>query len=616
MKPTYLMLVTLLIISLFTGCARNTDHIDSVTPLDRAVWPTAQPPVPTVTPTIFQELSLDDFVESVTPTPTPTQTPVRIVATMASLSELTSTTPEPAAIAEVAPVSFSTADVGPQPLGLLPVTAAQIGQSEVLVRPGPDQSYAAIDKLTDPAEELPLLGLDQSGRWGLVQPARLHAKTGWVNLAQLTTEADLSNASRLTTAWVKSNAVPVRRGPGLFYEQVGSLSINSLLIVHGTNEGRNWLLVQPIGSNNLVWARPQNLTLHLPLAELPIVSAPALEPARPAAVVAAPAAPSQPGLLVIQTSSGGEFMVINEDGSDLRSLTHGLDPALSPDGTQVAFTRWDQGEAGNGTVRIMNVNGTWERVVHEFVKQPKGVAWSPDGSKLVINHQSGGRLTETRACRDADRTPPIEAFDIKLGLNDKLEPRLCWSLPPDPHWQLRVITLADSSIQDIDGGLYAFRPTWDVTEPWRVVADSGRGLVAVDATGQSQGQPLTDNFNDGSPVFAKDGQYLALSASSQRGGGGHDIYRLNRDGSGRVKLTQTPLWVSVQPDAAPQWNHVAPEWSPHGHEIAYLTDRAGRWEIWRMHADGSNQRPMFSEAVNDKLNIQYNFVDERVLSWR
>ena len=92
---------------------------------------------------------------------------------------------------------------------------------------------------------------------------------------------------------------------------------------------------------------------------------------------------------------------------------------------------------------------------------------------------------------------------------------------------------------------------------------------------------------------------------------------MTADGNGRVRLTQTPLWVPVQPDSnGSQWNNVAPVWSPDGSQIAFLTDRTGQWEIWIMNADGSNQHPLFSEDINSQLNINYNFVDERMLSWR
>jgi hypothetical protein len=59
--------------------------------------------------------------------------------------------------------------------------------------------------------------------------------------------------------------------------------------------------------------------------------------------VAAPRAPARTtaarrGLLVFQLTNGGTIYVANPDGSGLRALTTGLDPALSPDGRQVAFT--------------------------------------------------------------------------------------------------------------------------------------------------------------------------------------------------------------------------------------------------------------------------------------
>jgi hypothetical protein len=66
----------------------------------------------------------------------------------------------------------------------------------------------------------------------------------------------------------------------------------------------------------------------------------------------------------------------------------------------------------------------------------------------------------------------------------------------------------------------------------------------------------------------------------------------------------------------PAWNNAAPTWSPDGSQIAFLTDRTGQWEIWLMNADGSNQRPMFSNGVLDGLDLNYAGVDERMLSWQ
>jgi hypothetical protein len=34
-----------------------------------------------------------------------------------------------------------------------------------------------------------------------------------------------------------------------------------------------------------------------------------------------------------------------------------------------------------------------------------------------------------------------------------------------------------------------------------------------------------------------------------------------------------------------------------------------------MNADGSNQRPMFSDAVNEQLDILYSGNDARMLGW-
>ncbi|MFB0547193.1 MAG: TolB family protein [Anaerolineae bacterium] len=65
---------------------------------------------------------------------------------------------------------------------------------------------------------------------------------------------------------------------------------------------------------------------------------------------------------------------------------------------------------------------------------------------------------------------------------------------------------------------------------------------------------------------------------------------MDADGSNRVRLTQEEPFAEQPP------NNVSPAWSPDGRHIAFFTDRNGKWELYVMDADSSNQRPMFETA--------------------
>jgi uncharacterized protein YgiM (DUF1202 family) len=349
------------------------------------------------------------------------------------------TSPVAAAPAPPAPTpsSPSVAVLG----GLAPVATAEPAGDEVVLYRGPAATYEPIVTLRRGDAATILATAHNAPGWLLLQPTTEGRAPGWALAADLTIQGDVSTAPSVTTAWVKSNEVPTRSGPGIAYDRNGTLAINTLVLVAGVDKGRGWALVAPLQGGG-GWVPLNFLRLSGDWADLPELPANALAQRAPASAVAAAPPPTSPrsasasNRLVIQLSSGGDIVVINADGTDLRRLTSGIDPALSNDGRQVAFTRWN---GSDGSVWVINVDGSGERSVLGETRQAKHPAWSPDDGRLVVNFQHGGRLEETDKCVNlitlGDKRPNIpwnvNPNSIKVEIRGRI-PYLCWTLPPDP----------------------------------------------------------------------------------------------------------------------------------------------------------------------------------------
>jgi Tol biopolymer transport system component len=332
-------------------------------------------------------------------------------------------------------------------------------------------------------------------------------------------------------------------------------------------------------------------------------------------VASAQTPPDLTGTIVFQAVSGGPIYAVNADGSNLRGLTTGIDPALSPDGQWVAFTRWETNQNGAlGNLSIINIDGSNERVIMNNVLQPKAPVWSPDGSQITITMQHGGWIAPRENICDWGKPPPA-AYDIKSTTVKGKGTYYCYTLPADPYWGLRVVDVFTGVFEDLPRDDHSFSPAWDPANSWRIVYDGDFGLINLDLN-QKTTWPLTTDIGDHSPVFAPDGSRIAISYRQ------HDhweIYVMNADGNGRIRLTSTPWRVigdqRLRGEEPRQWNNAAPTWSPDGLQIAFLTDRRGSWEIWVMNADGNSPRPLFSTPPAE-ITFHYNGVDERALSWR
>ena len=72
--------------------------------------------------------------------------------------------------------------------------------------------------------------------------------------------------------------------------------------------------------------------------------------------------------------------------------------------------------------------------------------------------------------------------------------------------------------------------------------------------------------------------------------GNQDIWVMNSDGTGAIRLTTDPA-VDTRP-----------VWSPDGQSIAFMSNRSGQWQIHVMRSDGSDVRQVTGGTITWAMN--------------
>lgn len=327
----------------------------------------------------------------------------------------------------------------------------------------------------------------------------------------------------------------LRAGPGTGYPIIGKLYSGERYAVLGRDAGGQWLqLAVPQISQGSGWVFGRFVDLNVSLDQLDIVPAPPVSRPADAQKAASPTGKiAFPGF----DSNRKEYdiYVVDADGSNLRLVvTEASQPALSPDGGQLAFRHWKRDNRG---IVVADVDGSNPLRVATFFEDGLP-AWSPDGTKLVFSSN-----------REVDRIA-----------------RLYW-LWADAERDWVYMRGPDA--------VYGEDPLWmpDGRILYRAIR-TGTGLVIMNGDGSNPVTILADETAQ-SPALSPDGRAVAFMSMQD---GNWELYRIDVDGGNLRRLT-----TNAASDGLPAW-------SPDGRSIAFASSRDGKWGIWIMDADGSNQR--------------------------
>ncbi|MGZ4414987.1 MAG: hypothetical protein ACXVRZ_11550 [Gaiellaceae bacterium] len=252
-------------------------------------------------------------------------------------------------------------------------------------------------------------------------------------------------------------------------------------------------------------------------------------------------APQNPAVAFVSELHVSEVYLARANGTAQRRLTNNVVgarwPALSPDGTQVAYARR---HAGTWSIVVAKLGGAGARDIAAEAGFTTGFSgypdWSPDGRQVIFSHQY------------VDGHVAIVDFDLVTGAFHDVTHDAWSDLWPrfSP-----------------DGTRIAYAEN---------VGGKGFDILTIGADGTNPTRVTTGPYWEVEPAWSPDGKQIAYSESSSR-----DIFVVNADGSSPRDVTNSPR----SDDEEPFWRSSG---------LYFRGTQSGTEQLERIRPDGTGLR--------------------------
>lgn len=231
-----------------------------------------------------------------------------------------------------------------------------------------------------------------------------------------------------------------------------------------------------------------------------------------------------------------------------------FDPAWSPDRQRIAMV------AGTG-LTIINAAGGERQDIAVSAGAVNSPSWAPDGLRIAY---SDGVLIHV--------VDLVSGEDVRLNVGHSPD----WS--PDGNWILFALSP---------------EPNFATARDLWLIHPDGTGLTQLSDTPQlSEFRPRWSLHGSRIAFMAQEARATAEGGPGQADGD-FDVYVMNSDGSGRLRLTDSPAM------------DVEPGWSADGRSLIFASDREGfRFSLYVVASDGSEVEPRLWRAAPEDQSLR------------